>query len=401
MGCKPKGTGPKPAVKPADSISYWNDYGGTNGVVMDDLLAKFTAETGIKIEQQRMGNQDLNAKLRITNQSGENPDVAMLLTFAIPSIARDGILDELDEGTLGERGFKKEDYSEVAWNASLYEGKRYYVPLDAVMNVMFLNHELFKKHGFMDGDSPKVPKTRQEVFQYCQAFIKDPETYGIDHMGAGGYFGFEELLWQNETNVFTSDFKKSRLAETAAIECAEYWAQIAAKEKYAPPIGVDSLKAFQAGKLGIWITGSWNITGLTEAKVAYTVAHVPNLFKKAKVWAIVHNYTLPKQGKKDDSKREAAWQMIKWFMGHADDWTLRGGVLAALKKVQADSRVQADPGLKVMAASAPDWQFSQPTPKWADWESKASPVLEAIWSGKTAPKEAMEGLAKEVDAITD
>src|SRR5438874_1457569 len=64
----PAAAAPKPGGAGA-TITYWNDYGGANGKVMDQLLDQFQKESGVKVEQQRMGNQDVNAKLRLTNQS--------------------------------------------------------------------------------------------------------------------------------------------------------------------------------------------------------------------------------------------------------------------------------------------------------------------------------------------
>ncbi len=73
--------------------------------------------------------------------------------------------------------------------------------------------------------------------------------------------------------------------------------------------------------------------------------------------------------------------MMKWFQDNAVTWTLNGGVLGASLKAQTDPKVTANPSLKVMAAKASIWGFAQPTPKWADWDVKAPPVVQAIYGG--------------------
>src|SRR2546429_1466127 len=64
------------------------------------------------------------------------------------------------------------------------------------------------------------------------------------------------------------------------------WTGLATQQKVAPPANANCRDAFIAGKLGMWIAGSWNFTGLREAKVEFTVAPVPRLFKQPVVWSI-------------------------------------------------------------------------------------------------------------------
>ena len=142
------------------TLAYWNDYGGANGKAMDDLLAQFQAETGIKVEQQRMESTDINSKIRIANQAGQNPDLLMLNSFAIPPNAQAGILEVMDDKTLADHGFNAADFSAKAWSTAVYQGKRYALPLDAVMYMMFLNDKVFQDAGLAGADGkPKAPTT--------------------------------------------------------------------------------------------------------------------------------------------------------------------------------------------------------------------------------------------------
>jgi len=374
------------------TISYWNDYGGANGKAMDDLLAQFQKETGVKIDQQRMNSTDIDAKIRVSNQSGQNPDLLMLNSFAIPSPAEAGILEEMDEKILADKGFVAKDFSPLAWGTPLYNGKRYGLPLDAVMYVMYLNDSVFKAAGLTGSDGkPQIP-TDQSSLMSAAKKMSTGGNYGLS-IGGPGAANIEYLLWQNDANVYTSDLAKSALDQPAAIEVGTWFGSLTTTEKVAPPIGTDDLKAFIVGKEGILIGGSWNVSGFDAAKIAYTPAVVPAIFKKPTTWADTHNYTLPKQPKLDNAKRNAAWQMMKWFQDHSPTWTLTGGVLGASLKAQTDPKVLANPALKVMAAMAPNWGFAQHTPKWAVWDVKAPPVLQAIYNGQTPAKDALTQLA--------
>jgi multiple sugar transport system substrate-binding protein len=375
------------------TIAYWNDYGGANGKAMDDLLAQFQKESGIKVEQQRMGSTDINSKIRIANQAGQNPDLLMLNSFAIAPNAQAGILEEMDEKVLAQQGFNAADFSPKAWSTAVYQGKRYALPLDAVMYMMFLNDKVFQDAGLAGSDGkPKAPTTGDELLSTARKLTKG-DIYGLS-LGAGADINpFEMLLWQNDANVFSDDFSKAAIADPSAVEVGTWIASLLKDEKVVPPIGVDELKAFTGGKIGMWIGGSWNVSGFMESKIAFTPAQVPQVFKKPVAWAVTHNYTLPVQPKLDEAKRAASWKMMKWFQENSVTWTLNGGVLGASMKAQTDPKVTANPALKVMAAEAQIWGFAQPTPKWANWNVKATPVLQAIYGGTTPAAEALKQLA--------
>src|SRR5262245_60680806 len=87
------------AAQPKATITYWNGLTGADGKVMDDLIDKFTAETGIKIEQQRLPWAELYAKLQVAVPAGEGPDLALIHTVEVPHFAHDGVLEAIDDAT--------------------------------------------------------------------------------------------------------------------------------------------------------------------------------------------------------------------------------------------------------------------------------------------------------------
>ena len=92
------------AAQPKATITYWNGLTGADGKVMDELIDRFTRETGIRIEQQRLPWADLYAKLQVAVPAGEGPDLALIHTVEVPHFASDGILEPIDDATLGGKG---------------------------------------------------------------------------------------------------------------------------------------------------------------------------------------------------------------------------------------------------------------------------------------------------------
>jgi multiple sugar transport system substrate-binding protein len=387
------------------TISFWNGLTGADGKVMDDLIGQFTKETGIAVEQQRIVWPDLYAKLQVSAPAGEGPDICLIHTVEVPHFASDGILDAIDDRTLAAKGFRGEDYLPSPWNGGTYQGKRYTIPLDVPQHIFFLNPKLLKGAGLANPDgSLKIPGSKEELIQMATR-LTSGDVFGFA-MGSGANIGrytwaFHNLLWQNGANIFTPDFKKCALTDPAAIEAAEFWGAIFARNKIATPANANPRDAFIAGKVAMWIAGSWNVSGLREAKVDFAVAPVPKLFKQPTVFTIPHQFSFPKPKTQDAAKREAAWAYIRWITDNVAEWTLRAGQVSASRKSHSDPRITGDPALRTLLAQGPNWQNGQPTPKWVPAENLTRPVIENLYIGQKTAKASVEDLTRQINALPD
>ena len=381
------------------SITYWNGLTGADGKIMDGLIGQFTQETGIKIEQQRIPWADLYAKLQVSVPAGEGPDLALIHTIEVPHFANDGVLEPIADATAAAKGFRGDDYLSTTWQGGIYEGKRYAIPLDVPQHLLYMNVKVVKDAGL----AGKVPGSKDELLAMARQMTKgDMFGFAIGTLNPGKYtWGFQNLLWQNGANVYAPDLKRSALTDPAAIEAAEFFGTIHAKEKVAPPANANCRDAFIAGKIGMWIAGSWNFTGLREAKVDFVVAPVPKIFKKPVVWSMPHQFTFPKPKAADTARREAAWAHVRWISDHVAEWTLKAGQVSARRAPHADPRITGDPVLKTLLSQAPNWQGGQPTPKWVAAENLTRPIIETIYIGQKPARAAMEDLARQINALPE
>ena len=381
------------------SITYWNGLTGADGKIMDELIGQFTQETGIKIEQQRIPWADLYAKLQVSVPAGEGPDLALIHTIEVPHFANDGVLEPIADATAAAKGFRGDDYLSTTWQGGIYEGKRYAIPLDVPQHLLYMNVKVVKDAGL----AGKVPGSKDELLAMARQMTKgDMFGFAIGTLNPGKYtWGFQNLLWQNGANVYAPDLKRSALTDPAAIEAAEFFGAIHAKEKVAPPANANCRDAFIAGKIGMWIAGSWNFTGLREAKVDFVVAPVPKIFKKPVVWSMPHQFTFPKPKAADAARREAAWAHVRWISDHVAEWTLKAGQVSARRAPHTDPRITGDPVLKTLLSQAPNWQGGQPTPKWVAAENLTRPIIETIYIGQKTARAAMEDLARQINALPE
>src|ERR1051325_439998 len=129
------------------TITYWNGLTGADGKVMDELIDRFTGETGIKIEQQRLPWAELYAKLQVAVPAGEGPDLALIHTVEVPHFANDGVLEVIDDATAAGKGFRGEDYLPAMWQGGTFQGKRYSLPLDVPQHILYMNVKVMKDAG--------------------------------------------------------------------------------------------------------------------------------------------------------------------------------------------------------------------------------------------------------------
>ncbi len=396
---------PRPgAAQSKATITYWNGLTGADGKVMDELIERFTRETGIRVEQQRLPWADFYPKLQVSVPAGEGPDLALIHTVEVPHFANDGVLEAIDEATATGKGFRGDGYLPATWQGGTFQGKRYSLPLDVPQHLLYLNVKVMKEAGLVGADGkPKVPASRDELVTMAKKIARgDTFGFAIGTSNPGRYtWGFHNLLWQNGANVYAADLKKSGLGEPAAIEVAEFWSAIQNQHKIAPPSNANCRDAFIAGKLGLWIAGSWNFTGLREAKVEFVAAPVPRIFKQATVWTMPHQFTLPKKKAVDAAKRDAAWAHIRWMSDHVAEWTLKAGQVSALRKPHSDQRITGDPVFRTLLAQAGQWQSGQPTPKWVAAENITRPVIENVYIGQKPAPAAMGELARQINALPD
>jgi multiple sugar transport system substrate-binding protein len=386
------------------TITYWNGLTGADGKIMDELIDQFTRETGIRLEQQRIVWADLYAKLQVAVPADEGPDLALIHTVEIPHFASDGILEPMADATTSAKGFKGEDYLPSTWQGGTYQGKRYAIPLDVPQHLLYVNVKVMRDAGLMGADGkPKMPGTRDEVLAMAKQITKgDIFGFAIGTTNPGRYtWGFHNLLWQNGANVYAADLKKSGLGEPAALEVAEFWGAIQNQHKIGPPANANCRDAFIAGKLGLWIAGSWNFTGLRDAKVEFVAAPVPRLFKQPVVWTMPHQFTFPKKKAVDAAKRDAAWAHVRWMSDHVAEWTLKAGQVSALRKPHGDPRITGDPVLRTLLAQAGQWQSGQATPKWVAAENITRPMIENVYIGQKPAAAAMGDLVRQINALPD
>ena len=250
---------------------------------------------------------DLYAKLQVSVPAGEGPDLALIHTVEVPHFASDGVLEAIDDAHARRQGLPRRGLP-----AGDLAGR--HLPGQALLAAArrAAAHALPEREGDEGGrpgrrrrqaEGARQPRRAGDHGQADDEGRHASASPSARSIPAGTRGASTTCSGRTAPTSTRRDLKRAALAEPAALEVAEFWAALPRQHKVAPPANANCRDAFIAGKLGMWIAGSWNFTGLREAKVDFTAAPVPRLFKQPVVWSMPHQYASP--SRRPPTAREA------------------------------------------------------------------------------------------------
>ena len=278
--------------------------------------------------------------------AGEGPDLALIHTVEVPPSPTTAILEPIDEA--GRRqGLPGRRLHPGAWQGGTYQGKRYAIPLDVPQHLFYMNVKVMKDAGLVGAEQPKVPGSRDELFAMAKQMAKgDTFGFAIGTVNPGHTLGLPQPALAERRQRLHSDLKRAAVAEPAAIEVAEFWGSLPGSSRSRrPPMRAAATPSSPASS-GCGSPAPGTSPACAEAKVEFTVAPVPRLFKQAVVWSMPAPVLFPKPKAADEARRDAAWTHIRWMTDHVAEWTLKAGQVSASRKAHTDPRIAADPVLR-------------------------------------------------------
>ncbi|GAB2558000.1 arabinogalactan oligomer/maltooligosaccharide transport system substrate-binding protein [Gracilibacillus alcaliphilus] len=221
----------------------------------EEMFSNYTEETGIEIILEKVPMPDQLQKLSLAGPTGDGPDL-----FFQP---QDRLGDVIAQGLAVPVEYTEEEltgYSEAAIEAFTYEGELYGSPVTIDTYFVYYNKSLV--------DAP--PETIEEVYELSQelteadkdqyGFLVSPEFYYLYSFinAYGGYiFGEEDGVYD------TSDIGLDNAGSIAGLEEYKKFIDEGILPKSLTVDVIDGL--FTEGKVGMAISGPWNIPVYQEA----------------------------------------------------------------------------------------------------------------------------------------
>jgi len=358
-------------------LIVWSHLTDPEIAKVQEIANKWAEQTGNKVKV--LADQSDFQAFATAAQSGKGPDIM----FGLPhdnlgTFQKAGLLAEVPEGVIN-----KDDYVPMSISAVSYDGKMYAVPIAMETYALFYNTDKVKTPPATLDDLIKLGKEvglQYDVnnFYFSFAFIAAYGGYVFKDTGGG--------LDPNDIGLNNEGAKKG-------LELIKDFVQ---KYKFMPPdINYDMAKGnFQSGKIGLYISGPWDVDGFKKANVPFKVAPLPEIDgKPTPSFAGVQAAFVSANSK----HQKEAWDLMKYLVENTGLPLFEtGNRIPVIKSLLDNPEVK---GNEILSAFAEQAQHAIPMPNIPQMSQVWTPAgnaLQLITSGKVPVDKAADDMVKQI-----
>jgi multiple sugar transport system substrate-binding protein len=383
---------------PAVKLAFWNGWTGGDQPFAKQMIDQFNAQNKGKITVQQNVSQwaDFFQKLPAAVQSGNGPDVAVMHIDDIPTQAAQQVIVPID-AISNALGLQSSQFAPAVWNAGMYKGKRYGIPIDVHNLGLYYNEDLFHEAGISS------PPTDENSYMDACDKLKSKGIQGswVSPFQFTGAFMFESLLWQFGGDLYSSDVSKATWDSDAGLKALNFMLSLITKGYSPRNVAQDAdFNALQAKKNALNWQGIWQVPTVRALKnTKIGLAPLPKIGSKGGVWGNSHQFVLPRNGSNDPNKQAAARYFIRWFTEREAEWSKSAKVPAETKLQHSTAFTQGLSYLKPFADEVPDTHFPPSVAGIGDASQKLYDAVQAAVLGKMGAEAALSSSAKSATNI--
>lgn len=265
----------------------------------EDLIARYEAlNPDVKVVWKDIPHTTLREQFLAAAAAGDVPDVVNFPSAWTVAMAQRGVLHSVDDIISAE---DRALYFEGIMNSTRWNGKVWALPWYVTPDMLFVNKDIFEQAG-LSIDNP--PKTWDDAIEYARIIRDRTGMYGFSPN-----FILDNILSRNAVPLLTDEGAVG-FNNAEAVQLLAKWVQVY-NDGLVPPDVVtnvrggelDGIQRYQAGRLGMLITGPQFVSRLQEeAPDIYnkTVALPLPVGKAGTTRAAVQNIAISKQSKAPD-----------------------------------------------------------------------------------------------------
>ncbi|MBT2229310.1 extracellular solute-binding protein [Nonomuraea sp. NEAU-A123] len=355
------------------------DMGG--GVLADAMLQKITAALA----------------------SGSYPDIAFIFGSDLANVARSPqVVDLTSMVESGPTPWK--EYWAPSRAAVTINGRIRAAPAVLDSLAVVCNKKVFRDAGVpLPQAGWKWPEFIETAKRLTDA---GSGRFGTGWPGAGDedtVWRMWPLIWDLGGDVVAKDGRGIGFADagTQALQVVEALAKDASVYIDPKPGSEQMYQVFQAGRMGMVVTGPWGLPDILAAKIDYEVVPLPSFSGRPMTISGPDTWTMFDNG---EARVRAGRTFLTWLMQPAQDvrWDVEAGSmplsrltqeLPAWKKQEADT-----PGLPVFVKSLETARVRPTHPAYPQISQALGQAVVAVLLGKSTPAEALRDCADAANA---
>jgi multiple sugar transport system substrate-binding protein len=361
-GCGTLGAGVTGAPVAPGTVTFWDLFGGGDGVRMATMLDTFKKdhpELGLQHVTLTWGNP-YYTKVSLATLGDQPPDVGVSHASRLSPFVAAGLLQELTPDVLAKHGLTPDKFNEKTLEAVRFNGKQYAVPLDTHPFVLFYNTDICKKAGLLDADGNLKSMDGPDAFvNALTAAQKTGAQWGgvvsINNDTATNWRFFQSLYAQLGGQTLANNGTQVVIDDAKALKVLNYLRDLTVTKKLMPA-DIDypgAIALFASGKAGFYLQGEWEISTFQTAKMPFGMTLFPNVFggDKYAVQADSHTLIVPSRGN-DPVRTDHALTFIRSILDQSLTWAQGGHIPAWLPVAESAEYKKLKPQSNYAAAAS-------------------------------------------------
>ncbi|MEV7090674.1 extracellular solute-binding protein [Streptomyces sp. NPDC093085] len=407
------GVGPDGRV----TVELWHGQADTGRAAIESLVREFNrTHPGIRVDPAGGVIADaMLQKVTAALASGSFPDIAYIFGSDLASVARSPSVVDLTDlagGGASAPSAPSSPSSAVPWSeywapardAVTVNGRVRAAPALIDSLAVVCNKRLFRAAGL---PLPRPGWTWGE-FTDTAARLTDRRrsVFGTGWPGAGDedtVWRLWPMVWDLGGDVIARDGRSAGFgrAGVRALETVDALARARSVYVDPKPAGEQMYQVFLAGRMGMAVTGPWQLPDIEEAGVAYHVVPLPSYSGRPMTISGPDTWTVFDNG---PARVRAARTFLAWLMrpGQEVRWDIRAGGLPLSARTAAlpawRAKDAATEGLSVFTRALDTARVRPAHPAYPRISLALGQAVAAVLLGRSTPAEAVRRCVREADA---
>jgi multiple sugar transport system substrate-binding protein len=263
-----------PGSSASGPIQVWEGYTGADQKAFAHLVAEYQQQhPGQKVSTLYVNNDDTLEKVLTAVRGGSPPDVAYLYGSWAPNVAQIPQVVDLTQ-VVKQAGVNWSDFWTGERAVATVNGKVIGIPALVDNLAVVYNKALFAKAGLAE---PTADWTWQQFVADAQK-LTDPavKQYGTAYVTPGSedtVWHWEALLWEAGGQLLSADGKQAAFNSPAGLASLNSLRMMAVTDKsmYLDPTDSAYANLFNSGKIGMLVTGPWDLANFPNVKYGVQV----------------------------------------------------------------------------------------------------------------------------------
>lgn len=381
------------------TLQFWNVFTGSDGDILRGIVDNYnkTNTDNIEIQMDIMPNDQLQQKLPAAIATGTAPDFVLFgVENLAPYVSNDSLEDISDFWDV--TGVDKSNILENVLELSHVDGKLYGTPMQYNVSYLYWNKDLFEAAGL---DPEKAPSTLDELAEYAEK-LTDPSKnqYGLALPTNATYMQF---LWANGGDADDPATNTNLLDSEENLATLTWLQDLMVNKKVSPEniTGSEADTMLQAGQIGMYMSGPWQINGLREQGINFGIA--PCVAGSAGAFSPAGgcSYVIPKGT--EESHKLAAYKFMQYWL--TDDilkeWSQKNGFPVWSKTLMEDPEIQSDEVLNSISKATEigrSYNLGYSLASQID-NDVMIPMFEKVMTGAATPQDALKEASEAMDKV--